>query len=374
MNEINELYRYSKELSVLYVEDDRVISHETATFLEDFFSKVTTAYDGEEGVTLYKHHKSQTEEYYDLVITDINMPIKNGLEMIREIKAINNEQAIVVISAYDESSDLISLIDAGIANFVMKPISRKKFLNILQGVCKNIVNAKEREKLFLTQAKLASMGLMVDNLAHQWKQPLAKINSVVLSLDFDLEDQKCKSKAIEKSLLEIEHMTKYMGNTINSFQCYYKPNRIISQFSLSDVVKESLLVLNDSLSTIRIEHSSNVDITYMLKGVKHELQHVLLIVLNNAKEALLSRKIKDPKISIDVVKVDKYYKISINDNAGGVDENMIDEIFELYNSASQGRGLGLYISKNMIETHFNGSIKIENNKLGASVEILLLVK
>jgi C4-dicarboxylate-specific signal transduction histidine kinase len=112
----------------------------------------------------------------------------------------------------------------------------------------------------------------------------------------------------------------------------------------------------------------------MLKGVKHELQHVLLIVLNNAKEALLSRKIKDPKISIDVVKVDKYYKISINDNAGGVDENMIDEIFELYNSASQGRGLGLYISKNMIETHFNGSIKIENNKLGASVEILLLVK
>jgi YesN/AraC family two-component response regulator len=374
MNEINELYRYSKELSVLYVEDDRVISHETATFLEDFFSKVTTAYDGEEGVTLYKHHKSQTEEYYDLVITDINMPIKNGLEMIREIKAINNEQAIVVISAYDESSDLISLIDAGIANFVMKPISRKKFLNILQGVCKNIVNAKEREKLFLTQAKLASMGLMVDNLAHQWKQPLAKINSVVLSLDFDLEDQKCKSKAIEKSLLEIEHMTKYMGNTINSFQCYYKPNRIISQFSLSDVVKESLLVLNDSLSTIRIELSSNVDITYMLKGVKHELQHVLLIVLNNAKEALLSRKIKDPKISIDVVKVDKYYKISINDNAGGVDENMIDEIFELYNSASQGRGLGLYISKNMIETHFNGSIKIENNKLGASVEILLLVK
>jgi len=374
MNEINELYQYSKELSVLYVEDDRVISRETSTFLEDFFLTVTTAFDGEEGVTLYKHHKSQTEEYFDLIITDINMPRKNGLEMIRDIKAIHKEQAVVVISAYDESSDLISLIDAGIANFVMKPISRKKFLNILQGVCKNIVNAKERDKLFLTQAKLASMGLMVENLAHQWKQPLAKINSVVLSLDFDLEEEKCKSEAIEKSLLEIEQMTKYMGNTISSFQCYYKPNRIISRFSLSDVIKESLLVLNDSLSTSKIELTSDVDITYMLKGVKHELQHVMLIVLNNAKEALLSRKIKNPKISVDVVKSDKYYKISINDNAGGIDENIIDKIFELYNSTSEGRGLGLYISKSMIETHFNGNITIQNNELGASVEILLLIK
>jgi len=374
MNEINELYQYSKELSVLYVEDDRVISRETSTFLEDFFLTVTTAFDGEEGVTLYKHHKSQTEEYFDLIITDINMPRKNGLEMIRDIKAIHKEQAVVVISAYDESSDLISLIDAGIANFVMKPISRKKFLNILQGVCKNIVNAKERDKLFLTQAKLASMGLMVENLAHQWKQPLAKINSVVLSLDFDLEEEKCKSEAIEKSLLEIEQMTKYMGNTISSFQCYYKPNRIISRFSLSDVIKESLLVLNDSLSTSKIELTSDVDITYMLKGVKHELQHVMLIVLNNAKEALLSRKIKNPKISVVVVKSDKYYKISINDNAGGIDENIIDKIFELYNSTSEGRGLGLYISKSMIETHFNGNITIQNNELGASVEILLLIK
>jgi len=374
MYKISELHQYSKELNILYVEDDKIIAAETVSFLEDFFLSVTSAYNGEEGVKLYDQYKQESGKYFDLVITDINMPKKNGLEMIKELKAMNKYQTVLVISAYNESSDLIQLIDAGIANFVMKPINQNKFIHILYTICKNIINEKQREQLFISQSKLASMGQMIENIAHQWKQPLAQINSIILSLDFDLEEHGCKSKVVEERLVEIETMTKYMGRTISDFQHYYQPNKKTTVFSLSEVISDAMVILNSSTEFRKIEVDIDVDMTFMLEGVKNELQQVILIVLNNSKEIFTQRDIKNPEIKIQVNEIDGYYKILISDNGGGIEEEILEKVFQLYfttKSNSKGTGLGLYISKSMIETHFDGQMSIRNNDVGASVEIFL---
>ena len=126
-----DVYEYSKDFNVLYVEDDEFLLEETTELLEDFFKSITTAVDGQEGLEKYKNYKEQTNQYFDLVITDINMPRLDGGVMIEKIRAINEAQAIIVLSAYNESSRLLDLIHLGISNFVMKPIETEQIFNIL---------------------------------------------------------------------------------------------------------------------------------------------------------------------------------------------------------------------------------------------------
>jgi len=136
MYDFKQIYEYSKDLTVLYVEDDKDLLEETCDLLEDFFASVTAAFDGQDGLEKYKEQK------FDLVITDINMPRMDGRALVKEIKQINKEQPIIIVSAYNESGRLVDLIQLGISNFVMKPIEMDQFLSMLYITCKNISNQK----------------------------------------------------------------------------------------------------------------------------------------------------------------------------------------------------------------------------------------
>ena len=147
MCDFKDVHKHSKELNVLYVEDDKDLLEETEEFLEDFFKEVVTAFDGVDGIEKYRKHKKDTGNYFDLVITDINMPRADGITLIKEIKDANKEQPIIVLSAYNESGRVVDLIQAGISNFVMKPVSIEQFLPMLYTTCKNISNQKQIDKL-----------------------------------------------------------------------------------------------------------------------------------------------------------------------------------------------------------------------------------
>ncbi|WP_415251309.1 response regulator transcription factor [Sulfurimonas sp.] len=131
MHSSKNLLEYSSNLNILYVEDDKMLMEETAFLLEAFFKNIDTAYDGLDGLNKYNN------SLYDIVITDINMPNMNGIEMISKIKEINPEQKIIAISAHNESDILINLIQSGVNSFVLKPIIQKEVINSLYPVCRD---------------------------------------------------------------------------------------------------------------------------------------------------------------------------------------------------------------------------------------------
>ena len=129
MNSIEKLISVSKGVSLLYVEDDRILQQETAQLLKNFFEKIDLAQNGEEGLELFELGK------YEIIITDINMPKFNGVEMVKAIRRKDRHQMIIVISAHDEPHYLIDLINAGVQHFLSKPIDLTRLISVLYEFC-----------------------------------------------------------------------------------------------------------------------------------------------------------------------------------------------------------------------------------------------
>ena len=140
MYSFNDIYQYSKDLTILYVEDDKDLQNAIFDVLNDMFKNVVIANDGEDGLEKYQ------EQSFDLVITDINMPKMNGIELTKKIYEINEEQPIIIISAYDKSHYLLELINLGVEYFLKKPFENEDVLNVLYKICKKISEIKLSQK------------------------------------------------------------------------------------------------------------------------------------------------------------------------------------------------------------------------------------
>ena len=140
---LQDILNYSKDLNVLYAEDDEQLLQETSEALEDFFASTTTASNGQIALQKYQEYYEKNAEYYDILITDINMPIMSGVDLIKEVHKINIEQNVIVISAYNDSSRLIELINIGITHFIMKPLSPNQLMSVLYQSSKLVSNQKQ---------------------------------------------------------------------------------------------------------------------------------------------------------------------------------------------------------------------------------------
>ena len=227
---------------------------------------------------------------------------------------------------------------------------------------------EEKHRYMMHQSRMASMGEMIENIAHQWRQPLSQINSSVLLLDGLLKHKNVEDKRIEEKLLEIESLTQYMSSTIDDFKNFFEQNKQVLSFSLDEVFDHVFTIISSLL------HKHNIYLEYInddiliLKGYPNELQQVILVLINNAIDSLTERKIDEPKIVISVLNEKKSLKIQIEDNAGGIDESMIEQIFYPYFTTKQesdGRGVGLYMSKMIIEDSMHGMLHVENTEKGA---------
>ncbi|QOY52758.1 sensor histidine kinase [Candidatus Sulfurimonas baltica] len=234
--------------------------------------------------------------------------------------------------------------------------------------------SKERDKIIFTQSKLASMGEMMENIAHQWRQPLSQINSAVLVIDDILYEKKINDSVIEEKLLEIESLTKYMSKTIDDFKDFFNKNKKREKFSLNELIEHSVYIVKGTLKSNNIEVKTYFNEKLLCNSYRNELQQAIITILNNAKFMFIHRNIFKPKITIRAEKVDDNFSITICDNAGGIDKEIISKIFEPYFTTkhkSQGTGLGLYISKMMIEESMGGKLSVKNSNGGACFEIIL---
>ncbi|MFX4242161.1 sensor histidine kinase [Aliarcobacter butzleri] len=221
------------------------------------------------------------------------------------------------------------------------------------------------EKDIMQKTRLASMGEMLDNIAHQWRQPLMKINAILLNTDRNIELKNYDEKYLKDRLDDISNTVYFMSNTIETFREFLNPNKTKQEFKISESIEKSLKVLNTSLKGINI----NIDKKEIfINQIESEFMQVIISILSNAIEIFNERNIKNKLLNISIYEDEKNIFISIEDNASGIDKNNLDKLFDPYFTTKHktgGTGMGLYISKIIMMNSFNGDIKVENSSLGA---------
>jgi signal transduction histidine kinase/ABC-type nitrate/sulfonate/bicarbonate transport system substrate-binding protein len=264
---------------------------------------------------------------------------------------------------------LISLI-AWYRNYSTKELNAKLEIRVKE----ELEKSHNKDKILFHQSKLAAMGEMIENIAHQWRQPLSQINSAVLIIDDVLVEKKIENSEIDEKLLEIESLTKYMSKTIDDFRNFFDDSKVKNRFVLEDVLKKSLKILEAEIKKHNIVLVQGIETEHQCYGYPNELQQVLLTILNNAIDVLVEKRVSKPQIKLEIDKVDGYNVISICDNGGGISKSIENKIFEPYFTTkhkSQGTGLGLYISKLIIEDSLDGKLVMKNIHNGVCFSIKL---
>lgn len=233
------------------------------------------------------------------------------------------------------------------------------------------------QELMFQQSKLASMGEMIGNIAHQWRQPL---NSLALNLfavdkkfNTDTVDKEQFHSFVEESQKTIQHMS----TTIDDFRDFFNPNKAKKLFKLSYVIDKTISFVHDSFKnhgiTINYDDRSDIEIF----GYENEFAQVLINIFNNSKDAILREQREDGFIRIDVEHKFDRAIVTITDNGGGASDEIINRAFEPYFTTKEkkdGTGIGLYMSKMIIENSMNGSIRMESVSHGMKTEISLVVQ
>lgn len=225
---------------------------------------------------------------------------------------------------------------------------------------------RRKDQTLIQQNRLAAMGEMINNIAHQWRQPLNLISLIVQGLP------KCKSLSQEELDLEIERIMNvimYMSQTIDDFRHFFRQDKKMTRFAANQTVAKAVEFITPSLNdkgiSISIIEQSQVDIY----GYSNEYAQVLLNILSNAKDVLVEKNVTDPRIDICVSRADGHSVVTITDNGGGIGSDVMPRIFDPYFSTKekmQGTGIGLYMSKIIIEQNMGGSLTARNVAGGAS--------
>ncbi|TLP35733.1 cache domain-containing protein [Arcobacter arenosus] len=233
------------------------------------------------------------------------------------------------------------------------------------------------------QSKMAAIGSMINNIAHQWRQPLSMILSTSTGIELKKEIGVLSDDDFKKSIKHINDATRYLSNTIEDFRTYFSKNKEKIEFSIKDVIEATLNIVNPQLIYKNIIVKNNTK-DFQTYGLKNELIQVVINLINNAKDELEKIDQEEKYIFIDSYIENQEIILTILDNAGGVPKEIIEHIFEPYFTTkhqSQGTGIGLYMTEEIITKHLNGSIDIKNHEyyyndkkfLGAKVTIKLIL-
>jgi len=242
-----------------------------------------------------------------------------------------------------------------------------------ENVKQEVLQREEQEQMLLRQCRMANMGEMLDSIAHQWRQPLMHINSVLMNMDSALEANKKDGKYLEKKIDEVASLTSHMSQTIEDFRGLFKQEKGQKKFFLESAINDVLALMKNSLKDIEVNFISEDNAPVV--GYKSELIQVIIILLSNAVDVLNKRKIEYKKITIHTqASKNNDVVIIVKDNAGGILVENIDSVFDPYFTSkkqSGGTGLGLYIARIIVEHKLSGEITAINTANGAKFTILI---
>lgn len=230
----------------------------------------------------------------------------------------------------------------------------------------------QQQEQLISQSRHAAMGEMISMIAHQWRQPLATISTISNAVTINIALNEINPEELEGQMHKIEQLTQHLSSTITDFRDFFKPDTGRENADIHKLVEEAVLLLEYRLAKgISLVYNNRVDISLAL--YKNELVQVLINILANACDALCDTNVDTPRICINEYLREKEVVIEISDNAGGIPEDVLANIFDPYFStkAKNGTGLGLYMSKLIVEDHQQGTLKAFNNDEGAVFRISL---
>ena len=252
-----------------------------------------------------------------------------------------------------------------------KKLHEKKLKEIIE---KEVAKNQEQQLLLIQQSRLAQMGEMISMIAHQWRQPL---NALMLSNQLIVSKytkNKLDNTSIEYFKKNSQLLIKQMSQTIDDFKNFFTPHKEKELFCVNDIIKSALNMVKDLYTQEKITVSFQEKEYLYTYGHPNELGQAILNITNNAKDALLETGREDKKISLILSRKDGYILLHINDNAGGIPNEIIDKIFDPYfstKSKKNGTGLGLYMTKMIINEQLNAKIDVKNTPDGAQFTIYL---
>lgn len=210
------------------------------------------------------------------------------------------------------------------------------------------------------------MGEMISMIAHQWRQPLCEISGIFMEMETAAKFDKADKKFIERESKDGTRIISYMSKTIDDFRDFFKPAKTKEDFSLYRACEEAITLASASLKSKDISLDLKVQRDVYVSGYPSEFAQVILNLILNAKDILIERNIKNPTIVISIKEDDGKALVYVSDNAGGIDKDILERVFEPYFSTkkSSGTGLGLYMSKMIIEENMGGEIYAQNTEIG----------
>lgn len=292
--------------------------------------------------------------------------VKHYLQSVQEIMDLDETKLV-----YEESTDIVT---GKIRYFqsIKKPITDRygnKQLLIIANDITDIKEAqkklKDNEEMIHHQSKMAAMGEMLENIAHQWRQPLSVITTSASSVKIHKEMGTLSDEFLDEVLDAIVKSGNHLSQTIDDFRDFFKPNRAKVRFNIVNTYKKALFLVSSKLKNREIDIVENIE-DINLFGFDNELIQVIMNLINNARDALEESELEYKYIFVDIFK-DKENNavLKILDNAGGIPVNVIGKIFEPYFTTkhkSLGTGIGLYMCEEILVKHMNGEISVKNKE------------
>jgi len=216
------------------------------------------------------------------------------------------------------------------------------------------------------------MGDMIGNIAHQWRQPLNTLALSIQELNLMYEIGEFNGEFLEQSMHKSMDLIQHMSQTIDDFRDYFKPDKDKSWFKVDEVILSTQLLVQDSFKHQHVGIEIVVQHAAVIFGYRNEFAQSLLNILNNARDALTERRVVSPKVTVTISSAGGRAVITVADNAGGIPEEIIDKIFDPYfttKGPQAGTGLGLFMSKSIVEKNMGGKLSVRNAGEGAEFRI-----
>jgi signal transduction histidine kinase len=231
----------------------------------------------------------------------------------------------------------------------------------------------EKDRLLLQQRRLAAMGEMINNIAHQWRQPLNSLGMHLQNLLLHYDNGLFTREFVQRTSAEGMNLVLHMSQTIDDFRNFLRPDKEKAPFSATEAIEKALALAGDGFKNRRLAIVVDIKGDAQINGYFNEFCQVLLNLLQNARDALIERQVAGGRVTIASCQQDGKTVITIADNAGGIPREILDRVFEPYVSTKgvQGTGIGLYMSKSIIESSMRGSLTVSNGREGAVFRIEL---
>jgi signal transduction histidine kinase len=229
----------------------------------------------------------------------------------------------------------------------------------------DITDIKNKDKLLYEQSKLASMGEMIGNIAHQWRQPLSIISSGATGMKLQKQFNRLEDKEFFDTCDLIDSNAQYLSKTINDFRDFIKGNREKKQFILNEEIDKFLNLVEPSVKSHHIQIIVEIEENFAIVGYPNELVQCFMNFFNNAKDAMKHKDEESRILKVTVKDEGKSVQLIFQDSGDGIETEIIDKIFEPYFTTkhqSIGTGLGLHMNYKMIVEGMNGSIEVMNQK------------